>query len=169
MGNEFPLEVILAANNSFQNVKVQLFYGKEIVQEKKFKTLKKGIHKVTFIDKANEKGIMEYKVVISSEKIDKNLLNNSKKTAVEVIDYSQKILILSSGSHPDIAALNWALEDQLKSKVTTFQIDDFNGKISDYDLLIFHKPTSSEILMKLLRKVENGNTILNYFRIRNNI
>ena len=155
LGNEFPLEVILAANNSFKNVKVQLFYGNEIVQEKKFKTLNKGIHKVTFIDKANEKGIMEYKVVISSEKIDKNLLNNSKKTTIEVIDYSQKILILSSGSHPDIAAINWALEDQLKSKVTTFQIDDFNGKISDYDLLIFHKPTSSDILMKkLLRKVE---------------
>jgi len=152
LGNEFPLEVTLAANNSFQNVKVQLFYGKEIVQEKKFKTFNKGIHKVTFIDKANEKGIMEYKVVISSEKIDKNLLNNSKKAAIEVIDYSQKILILSSGSHPDIAALNWALEDQLKSKVTTFQIDDFNGEISDFDLLIFHKPTSSDVLMKIIEK-----------------
>ena len=152
LGNDFPIDVILSANNSFKNIKVQLFYGIEIVQEKKFKTLNKGINKVTFIDKANEKGIKEYKVVISSEKIDNNLLNNSKKTSIEVIDYSQKILILSSASHPDIAALNWALEDQLKSKVTTFQIDDFNGGISDFDLLIFYKPTSSDILMKIVEK-----------------
>ena len=75
----------------------------------------------------------------------------------------KEILILASGSHPDIAALNWALEDQLKSKVTTFQIDDFNGKISDYDLLIFHKPTSSEILMKIIEKRTRELTILNYF------
>ncbi len=152
LGNDFPVEVTLAANNSFKNVKVQLFSGKEILQEKKFKTFNKGIKKVTFIDKANEKGIKEYKVLISSKKIDKNLLNNSKKTSIEVIDYSQKILILSSGSHPDIAALNWALEDQLKSKVTTVQIDDFNGKINDFDLLIFYKPTSSKILMNIVEK-----------------
>ena len=79
-------------------------------------------------------------------------MNNSKKTFIEVIDYSQKILILSSGSHPDIAALNWALEDQLKSKVATFQIDDFNGKINDFDLLIFYKPTSSKTLMNVVEK-----------------
>ncbi len=152
LGNDFPVEVTMAANNSFKNVKVQLFSGKEKVQEKKFKTFNKGINKVTFINKANEKGIKEYKVVISSKKTDKNLLNNSKKTFIEVIDYSQKILILSSGSHPDIAALNWALEDQLKSKVATFQIDDFNGKINDFDLLIFYKPTSSKTLMNVVEK-----------------
>jgi hypothetical protein len=152
LGNDFPVEVTLSANNSFKNVKVQLFSGKDIVQEKKFKTLNKGINKVTFIDKANEKGIKQYIVVISSGKIDKNVSNNSKKTSIEVIDYSQKILILSSCSHPDIAALNWALEDQLKSKVTTFQIDDFNGEINDFDMLIFYKPTSSEILMKIVEK-----------------
>jgi len=152
LGNDFPMEVTLAANNSFKNVKVQLFSGKEIVQEKKFKTLNKGINKVSFIDKANKKGIKDYNVVISSEKIDNNLLNNSKKTSIEVIDYSQKILILSTSSHPDIAALNWALEDQLKSKVSTFQIDDFDGEINDFDLLIFYKPTSSEILMKIVEK-----------------
>ena len=152
LGNDFPIEVTLAANNSFKNVKIQLFSDKKIVQEKKFKNFNKGINKVTFIDKANEKGIKEYKVVISCEKIDKNSLNNSKTTSIEVIDYSQKILILSSGSHPDIAALNWALEDQLKSKITTFQIDDFNGEIIDFDLLIFYKPTNSKILMKIVEK-----------------
>ena len=128
------------------------FLGKKYYKKKKFKTFNKGINKVTFIDKANEKGIKDYKVVISSEKTDKNLLNNSKTTSIEVIDYSQKILILSSGSHPDIAAINWALEDQLKSKVTTLQIDDFNGKINDFDLLIFYKPTNSEVLMKIVEK-----------------
>ena len=171
LGNDFPIEVALAANNSFKNVKIQLFSGKEIVQEKIFKNFNKGINKITFIDKADEKGIKDYIVVITSDKIDKNLLNNTKKTSIEVIDYSQKILILSSVSHPDIAALNWALEDQLKSKVTTFQIDDYNGKITDFDLLIFYKPTNSEILMKIVeksRQLEIPSLIVSGSEIRSN-
>ena len=171
LGNDFPIEISLAANNSFKDVKVQLFSGKELVEEKKFKTFNKGITKVTFTDEAKEKGIKEYKVVIISRKTDKNLLNNSKKTSIEVIDYSQKILILSSCSHPDIAALNWALEDQLKSKVTTFQIDKFKGEISDFDLLIFYKPTSSKTLMKVVEKsrlLEIPSLIVSGSEIRSN-
>ena len=152
LGNDFPIEISLAANHSFTDVKVRLYSGKELIKEKKFKTLNKGITKLTFIDKANQKGITDYKVVVNSKITDKNVLNNSKKTSIEVIDYSQKILILTSSSHPDIAALNWALEDQLKSKVTTFHIDQFKGEISDFDLLIFHKPSTDKTLMKVVEK-----------------
>ena len=66
----------------------------------------------------------------------------------------KKILILTSAAHPDISALNWALEDQLKSKVSTFNIDKFDQNINEYDLLIFYKPTESDQLMDLLKKVD---------------
>ena len=152
LGNDFPIEISLFCNESFDDVKIHLYSGNELIQEKKFKSLNKGLTNLTLINKADQKGIKNFKVVVSSRKADKNLLNNSKRTSIEVIDYSQKILILTSCSHPDISAMNWALEDQLKSKVTTFQIDQFTENITDFDLLVFYKPSQSKPLMKLVEK-----------------
>jgi hypothetical protein len=152
LGNDFPIEISLFCNESFDDVKIHLYSGNELIQEKKFKSLNKGLTNLTLINKADEKGIKNFKVVVSSRKADKNLLNNSKRTSIEVIDYSQKILILTSCSHPDISAMNWALEDQLKSKVTTFQIDQFTENITDFDLLVFYKPSQSKPLMKVVEK-----------------
>ena len=152
LGNDFPIEISLFCNESFDDVKIHLYSGNKLIQEKKFKSLNKGLTNLTLINKADEKGIKNFKVVVSSRKADKNLLNNSKRTSIEVIDYSQKILILTSCSHPDISAMNWALEDQLKSKVTTFQIDQFTENITDFDLLVFYKPSQSKPLMKVVEK-----------------
>ena len=152
LGNDFPIEISLFCNESFDDVKIHLYSGNKLIQEKKFKSLNKGLTNLTLINKADEKGIKNFKVVVSSRKPDKNLLNNSKRTSIEVIDYSQKILILTSCSHPDISAMNWALEDQLKSKVTTFQIDQFTENITDFDLLVFYKPSQSKPLMKVVEK-----------------
>ena len=149
---DFPIEISLFCNESFDDVKIHLYSGNKLIQEKKFKSLNKGLTNLTLINKADEKGIKNFKVVVSSRKADKNLLNNSKRTSIEVIDYSQKILILTSCSHPDISAMNWALEDQLKSKVTTFQIDQFTENITDFDLLVFYKPSQSKPLMKVVEK-----------------
>ena len=152
LGNDFPIEISLFCNESFDDVKIHLYSGNKLIQEKKFKSLNKGLTNLTLINKADQKGIKNFKVVVSSRKADKNLLNNSKRTSIEVIDYSQKILILTSCSHPDISAMNWALEDQLKSKVTTFQIDQFTENITDFDLLVFYKPSQSKPLMKVVEK-----------------
>ena len=152
LGNDFPIEISLFCNESFYDVKIHLYSGNKLIQEKKFKSLNKGLTNLTLINKADQKGIKNFKVVVSSRKADKNLLNNSKRTSIEVIDYSQKILILTSCSHPDISAMNWALEDQLKSKVTTFQIDQFTENITDFDLLVFYKPSQSKPLMKVVEK-----------------
>ena len=152
LGNDFPIEISLFCNESFDDVKIHLYSGNKLIQEKKFKSLNKGLTNLTLINKADQKGIKNFKVVVSSRKPDKNLLNNSKRTSIEVIDYSQKILILTSCSHPDISAMNWALEDQLKSKVTTFQIDQFTENITDFDLLVFYKPSQSKPLMKVVEK-----------------
>ena len=150
--NNFPIEASIYSNKNFQDVEICLFSGSDLLQEKKIKYLKKGISKIKFIEKAKKNGNKVYRVVVKEKLSEKNILNNSIKTSVEIIDYSQKILILTSGPHPDISALNWALEDQLKSKVSTFYIDDFDEQISNYDLVIFYKPTENNEMMRALEK-----------------
>ena len=150
--NNFPIEVSIYSNNNFKNVEVSLYSDSKFLQKQKLQNLEVGITKITFLEKAKNKGFKNYTVQVKTINNEKNILNNSKKTFVEIIDYSQKILIITSAPHPDISALNWALEDQLKSKISTFTIEEFDQNINDYDLLIFYKPTANKNLIDLLKK-----------------
>ncbi|MAE15412.1 MAG: hypothetical protein CL821_07475 [Crocinitomicaceae bacterium] len=152
LDNNFPIEVSIFSNSNFKNVEISLYSDSKILQKHKFPNLDVGVTKFTFLEKAIKKGLKNFTIQVKSNIQEKNLLNNTKTTLIEVIDYSQKILILTSAAHPDISALNWALEDQLKSKVSTFNIDKFDQNINEYDLLIFYKPTESNQLMDLLKK-----------------
>ena len=152
LNNNFPIEVSIFSNSNFRNVEISLYSDSKVLQKHKFPNLEVGVTKFTFLEKAIKKGFKNFTIKVKSNIQEKNLLNNTKTTLIEVIDYSQKILILTSAAHPDISALNWALEDQLKSKVSTFNIDKFDKNINEYDLLIFYKPTESNQLMDLLKK-----------------
>tara|TARA_B100001094_G_scaffold60606_1_gene56168 strand:+ start:674 stop:2743 length:2070 start_codon:yes stop_codon:yes gene_type:complete len=152
LDNNFPIEVSIFSNSKFKNVELTLYSDSKFLQKHEFQNLEVGITKFTFLEKAIKKGFKNYTIQVKSTFKEKNFLNNTKTTFIEVIDYSQKILILTSAAHPDISALNWALEDQLKSKISTFNIDKFDQNINDYDLLIFYKPTVSIQLMDLIKK-----------------
>ena len=137
-GNKYPIEISIYSNANFKNVEVHLNSKNKLLEKKYVKNLKKGLTKFTFIQNANEKGYKRFNISVKSNSIEKNISNNNGNTAIEVIDYSQKILILSSSVHPDISTLNWALEDQLKSKITTSTIEKFDRKITYKDLKIEH-------------------------------
>ena len=151
--NQFPIEIALFSNSNFKNIELQLVNKSKVLQKKVIKNIPKGISKFTFIEQANEKGNKKYSVIVKSNKKEKNKLNNQDKTSIEIIDYSQKILILSSCIHPDIATLNWALEDQLKSKINTIVVDgNQEVNIEDYNLIIFYKPNQNQQLVKLIKR-----------------
>ena len=150
--NNFPIEISVFSNSNFKNIEVILYDNSKVLHKKKIKNLDVGVTKITFLEKAKKKGFKNYNVKVKSNYKEKNPLNNISKTTIEIIDYSQKVLILTSAAHPDISAINWALEDQLKSKISTFNIDEFDKNINDYDLLVFYKPIISKNLMDLLKK-----------------
>ena len=150
--SKFPIEVSIFSNSNFKDVEVTLYSNSKLLQKHKFQKLEVGITKITFLEKAVKKGLKNYTIKLKSNVLENNLINNIKTTSIEVIDYSQKILILTSVAHPDISSLNWALEDQLKSKVYTYNINKFDQNINDYDLLIFYKPTVSKELMDIIKK-----------------
>lgn len=150
--NNFPIEISVFSNSNFKNIEVILYDNSKVLHKKKIKNLDVGVTKITFLEKAKKKGFKNYNVKVKSNYKEKNPLNNISKTTIEIIDYSQKVLILTSAAHPDISVINWALEDQLKSKISTFNIDEFDKNINDYDLLVFYKPIISKNLMDLLKK-----------------
>ena len=153
--NKFPIEVTIFSNQAMENVSVLLYRENQLVDQVDNKKFTKGINKYKFIQKAEEEGVKNYRVVVKSNIKESNLLNNSKSTYVEIIDYSQKILILAAAPHPDVSSINWALKDLLKSKVSSFLIDDFKGNVVDYDLVIFHQPFLNSNLLSSLKEVKS--------------
>ena len=151
LNNKFPIEVTVHCNDSINNIELLLYEENKLLEKRKLNSPTSGIKKVSYLLTADSVGIKKIRAVIKSELKEKNQINNSKYVQIEVIDRSQKVLILAESPHPDIAALNWALQDQLRSEVSTFMFHDFDKSISKYDLVIFHKPFQNNKLIQLMK------------------
>jgi hypothetical protein len=92
---------------------------------------------------AGAKGIQQYSATISTINGEQNTINNTQEFYVEVIDSKEKILILCNSPHPDIYALQDALVQNKNSDVAIHTIESFNGKASDYNLIIMHNLPST--------------------------
>lgn len=155
--NKFPIEISINSNHYSEKIELFLYKNGELVSQKKVKKIDKGIHKFKFLETADKKGIQNYKVEVKSSLLENNIINNTRSSLIEIIDYSQKILVLSSAPHPDIAAINDVLKDLPKSKSASFLINEFTEKLTDYDLVIFHSPFINDRLLKKLRIVKQKN------------
>lgn len=146
LGNKFPVEVILQAKKFDDNkATLKVFDKKEVIKEIKVDfNSNNELIKTNFVLLAKENGIADYNVKIESDIQENNLFNNEKSFSVNVIDKTQKILLLAEAPHPDLGALNWALFDQLKTNVEIKYSYDFKGNLFDYDLVIFHKGLSND-------------------------
>ena len=152
LNNQFPIEAVLSSNTPCEKLTVSIFKNGELMEDKIIYNVEVGNTKVKFLDKSSNEGVNKYKITVSTYLLENNLSNNSNTAFVEIIDYSQKILILSSAPHPDVSSINWSLKDLQKSKIHTFLIDDFKEQISMYDLIVFHKPFDNVKMHNLLKE-----------------
>ncbi|MFI2743418.1 VWA domain-containing protein [Zhouia sp. PK063] len=108
---------------------------------------------------ASSKGVKTYRVSIKSNLKEKNSINNTKQFAVEVIDESTKIALVSKLMHPDLGAIKKAIETNEQRKVTVLSPDDIQD-INDYQLLILYQPDASfNTLFKIIKK-QYKNTLI---------
>ena len=85
-----------------------------------------------------------------------NTKNNKQRIYINIIDTKQKILILYSAAHPDISAIKFVLNKQANFQTESYNIRDFKGLVSDYNLIILHqipdKRNPSSDLLKEISK-----------------
>lgn len=92
---------------------------------------------------ADEVGMHRYELRLSFVKNEENTYNNTDELFVEILESRQKILLLTESSHPDIAALITAIEQNDNYEVHQQHVKDFKGDYSPYSLLIaFHTEVS---------------------------
>lgn len=158
LGNSFPMEVMLDAKQcsgrnlllSVAEDTAQIVFSKSIVvTSNDFR-----MNVPLFLD-AKKKGISRYRISITKLDGEVTYLNNATDVFINVIENKQKVLILSSAPNPDIAALKNAIESSINYEVLSMPVNDFTGRVSDYNLCILHglpaKNNAASILIDNLK------------------
>lgn len=140
--NKFPAEVFVQyAGKKSTVANVTISNGTTVVHRENiaFSPNKKSavIHVLL---PASSVGLQIYRAAVSSNEVEKNVYNNAKNFAVEIIDQKSEVAIVSTINHPDIGALKRAIETNAQRKVTIVRPENI-GSISAYNVLLLYQPT----------------------------
>lgn len=139
LGNKFPVEVVV------QSLKLK---GKETVVTISKDGVKKtsqnikitndnSIQTINFVLEAEKPGVQKYNITVAPLEEETNTTNNSQNFILDVIDTREKILILASAPHPDVAAIKESVESGQSYEVET-SYAEFNKPLKPYSLVILH-------------------------------
>lgn len=83
-------------------------------------------------------GQQRYRVAVSPVAGERNRANNTRELYVDVLDARQRVLVLAAAPHPDVGALRRALDGAENYETEFSLVRDFDGDVSETDLVIFH-------------------------------
>jgi hypothetical protein len=96
------------------------------------------VEKDFFISPSNT-GLQKYQLQVQPLKGEVNLKNNSSQLIVDVLDSKRKIAICYDSYHPDIAALQSALEAKSNFSIHLIDISKKQVSLSDFNLIILYQ------------------------------
>ncbi len=142
--NKFPVELFLNYSGT-KNVQGELIItqGKNVYAKQSISFgPSKNNHIVNITLPADKVGVNVYTATIRSKEKEKNLFNNTKYFAVDIINQRTNIAIVSSISHPDISALKRAIESNEQRKVSILKPNEVKS-VSEFSVLICYQPNPS--------------------------
>lgn len=143
--NKFPVEVIAVYNGkSSVSTELKITSGNATVfsQALNFSTTNSSqVINVTL--PANSVGVQTYKATLVALENEKNVVNNVKNFAVEVIDQKTNVAIVSDMLHPDLGALKKAIESNEQRQATILKPNEFINNSDDIQLVILYQPNNN--------------------------
>lgn len=167
LGNEFPLEMVIRAENlKAREFELRVLEGKAVVYREKI-SLSQGTQSITkrINLEAKTLGLRSYKLELDFLEEEWTHRNNVANFSVEVIDSRAKILLVHNKPHPDIAALKESLNysddfEALSKNYEAFERMSDEALKSNFNLLIFHGiPVNVQQLERLKSLLEKGSSI----------
>lgn len=102
-------------------------------------------------------GVKNIEISLQAIGSERNIENNSKKIAVEVIDEQTEIAIISSYVHPDIGTLKKAIESNEQRSASIYRPTVDLASLDKTDIFIFYQPDASyEPFYKLAENSKSG-------------
>ncbi|MCL5244382.1 VWA domain-containing protein [Cellulophaga sp. 20_2_10] len=143
--NKYPLEVYVSYSGDKAVAKVFTISenGKNVYRENLTFSKNENSKVVTTNIDAKTIGIKKITTTIGSLPNEKNIVNNTKTVAIEVIDEKTNIAIISAIEHPDLGALKKAIESNEQRSVTILKPTATNNDWQNIDLFIFYQPTEN--------------------------
>jgi hypothetical protein len=142
--NKFPVEVFLNyAGTKIVNATFKITQGNSVLNEQtvSFSPSKKSAT-LNVLLPADKVGLQLFKASITSKEQEKNVYNNIKNFAVEVIDQKTEVALISDISHPDLGAIKRSIETNAQRKVTLVNPKQINS-LQDYNVLILFQPNGT--------------------------
>ena len=160
-GNLFPVEIKVTANKlSGKSAKLTVSEGdNEIFSKNITISGNRYFETVKFSTEAKTTGIHRYNVTISELDGEMTYKNNRTQFYVEVVESKDKVIILYNAPHPDVAAMREALEMSANFDVEVSSVENFQGNVSDYSLVILHQlPSAKNPVSNLLSQIRQTGT-----------
>lgn len=142
VNNQFPIEATIESNRlPGKQISIQLLEDGKVIQQK---SLQNGNgasdqHVVTFSVNAKNKGFHRYTVAAKALANEFTTKNNQQTGYVEIVDNKQYILCLSSGPHPDIAAIRSILEEDEQATVESALTSSFTLSKKTPNLIVWYE------------------------------
>jgi len=143
--NKFPVEVMTVYNgNTTVTSQLTIKRNNATVYSTNLQFSKtKNSHALNITLPSDKIGINSYVVSLSPLVTEKNIANNSKPFALEIIDQKTNVAIVSTISHPDVGALKKAIESNEQRSVFIISPSDYINQRQSYQMVILYQPNSS--------------------------
>ena len=143
--NKFPVEVIAVYNGNIPvNSTFTIKKGNATLYSTNLQFSKTNNSQTLNITLPSDKvGVNSYVASLSPLSTEKNIVNNSKPFALEVIDQKTNVAIVTSISHPDIGTLKKAIESNEQRTAFIVSPMDYISNKEDYQMVILYQPNSS--------------------------
>lgn len=141
LNNRFPVETIVnySGNNSVET-QLEIISGNAVILTRNLTfTSEKNSEVIRAELPASSIGTRFYQVHIRPVESEKNIQNNRRDFAVEVIDERTKVLIAYSFLHPDLGAFKKSIESNEQREVELKLISDVTN-FKDFQLVILYQP-----------------------------
>ncbi|WP_027391175.1 hypothetical protein [Aquimarina latercula] len=141
--NKFPVEVILTYSGTGNiNTSFEIRSGKNIVYSKPVSFSEENNSTViNFTLPASSAGVLKYSARLAPIENEKNVINNKKDFAVEVIDQKTNVLLISDLTHPDLGAIKKSIESNERRSLTISRPSEVKD-IEEYQLIILYQPNA---------------------------
>ncbi|MEO9514018.1 MAG: VWA domain-containing protein [Flavobacteriaceae bacterium] len=142
--NKFPVEVNISYNGSKPISKtVSITMNGNVAHRE---TIDFGANEnsktINVLLEAESVGVKSIKVEVQALENEKNKFNNTKETAIEVIDEKTNVAIISDILHPDLGALKKAIETNEQRSVKILKPATQLNQLDDMDILILYQPNN---------------------------
>ncbi len=158
--NQFPVEVILSySGKGAVNSRFLVSKGGNTVYSKNVSfNESKTSETIAFTLPATAVGFQKYKAQVVPITGEKNTSNNAKYFAVEVIDQSTNVLVVSNIIHPDLGALKKAITSNEQRKFQLKKPSEAVSLLNDSQLVILYQPdrTFAGVFSELDRLKKNS-------------